>query len=164
MGSENRVPNIITGRAGLLPCGCGMQSHRYFAFSFGNSCVSLFQRYFFLIYRIPEEGSISQLWHRLPPLNLGPDTHTHTYMRTHSHACTPAAQKQILTADHYSRLFCCLCCCTSTKAHTHKYRQTRTSRNTQQPEDDDCADYTQSVQLDLRKPIKGGTLDSRRPL
>lgn len=37
----------------------------------GNSCVSLFQRYFFLIYQIPQDRSISRPWHRLPPY-LGP--------------------------------------------------------------------------------------------
>lgn len=37
----------------------------------GNSCVSIFQRYFFPIYQIPQDRSISRPWHRLPPY-LGP--------------------------------------------------------------------------------------------
>lgn len=34
---------------------------------FGNSCVSLFQRYFSLIYQIPQDRSIFWLWQSLPP-------------------------------------------------------------------------------------------------
>lgn len=58
-GGKMDFPNSITEQDDFLPCACGMQSHQYVDFSFGNSCVSLFQRYFFLIYRIPQERSVS---------------------------------------------------------------------------------------------------------
>lgn len=131
-GRENGVPSSITEWAGLLPCGCGMQRHQYFDFSFGNSCVSLFQRYFFLIYRIPQERSISWPWHQLPPLNLGPDRPQlrHTRTRTHSHTCTPAAQKQTLTTDHYSRPLYCLCTRNTRTRKTHKYMPSNKAKQT----------------------------------
>lgn len=98
--------NTITEGDVVLPCSCGTQSHHYVAVSFGNSCISLFQRYFFLIYLIPQEKSISGPWHRLPLLTLTADrlslhTHTHTHVRTqaHSHTRSPAVWRKTGATD-----------------------------------------------------------------
>ena len=62
----------------------------------------------------------------------------HTHIHTHAHTCTPAAQKQTLTADHYSRPLYCLHCYTWThKAnkymchHTHQQGHRELPLNTQ---------------------------------
>lgn len=44
----------------------------------------------------------------------------HTDIHTQSHTCTPAAQKQRLTTDCYSRPLCCMRCSTSRYVDTNK--------------------------------------------
>ena len=68
----------------------------------------------------------------------------YTHIHTHSHTCTPAAQKQTLTTDRYSRPLYCLHCYTWTHkankntchqtnkgAHTHTHTHTHTPGGTQ---------------------------------
>lgn len=60
-----------------------------------------FKRYFFLIYLIPPEKSISGPWHWLPLLTLTPDRlslHIHTCTQAHTHS-SPAVWRKTATAD-----------------------------------------------------------------
>lgn len=101
---ENWLPKHYHRGRVFLPWTCWIKSHHYVDFSFGNSCISLFQRYFFLIYLIPQERSISGPWHWLPSLTLRPkrlSSYTHVHRHTHTYA--HLLSKRNWNTDHHSR-------------------------------------------------------------